>query len=485
MKQKIKQLSCFLLACQLFVITAYAKPAWPSDTGIQAEAGIVMDADSGAILYGQNIHLQYPPASITKILTALVVLEHCDPDEIVDFTDNAVYSVEADSGNKIGVVSGDQLTVEDALYAMLLVSANQAANALAEHTAGSISGFVDMMNEELVSLGCQESHFENPSGLNGDAQVVSAYDMALIAQAAYENEELLKISSATSHKLGPTTNYPGGFTVQNEHRLVITEDSSSNFYFPAAVAGKTGYLIKAGNTLVTYAESDGRRLISVILKGSPRQYFVDGKELLSFGFRSFQNVEIASLESRYVSGDETINLGNASYNASDLEIEPGRVATFPIGAQFEDADLTLEPLPEIAPDRAAALMRYTYNDRVIGEAYLMVKDGVEMPSTVSGDVENDASQTLADTATDSNAPGSDHKPGFKPLSIHALLSGLAIAVVVLLVAAVIGLVGWIIYSKKKEAEALARRRERRRQRLQQYGESDEFEKLLQDRRNKK
>ena len=121
MKQKIKQLLCLLLACQLFTGTAWARPDWPADTGIQAEAGIVMDADSGAILFGQNIHVPYPPASITKILTALIVLEHAQPDEMVTFTENACNSVESDSGNKLGVVPGDTLTVEDCLYGLLLV----------------------------------------------------------------------------------------------------------------------------------------------------------------------------------------------------------------------------------------------------------------------------------------------------------------------------------------------------------------------------
>ena len=107
MKQKIKQLLCLLLACQLFTGTAWARPDWPADTGIQAEAGIVMDADSGAILFGQNIHVPYPPASITKILTALIVLEHAQPDEMVTFTETACNSVESDSGNKLGVVPGD------------------------------------------------------------------------------------------------------------------------------------------------------------------------------------------------------------------------------------------------------------------------------------------------------------------------------------------------------------------------------------------
>lgn len=114
----------------------------------------------------------------------------------------------------------------------------------------------------------------------------------------------------------------------------MTEDPSSPYYYPEAIAGKTGYLIKAGNTLVTYAVKDNRRLVSVILKGQPRQYFVDGKALLEFGFRSFQNYTIADYESRYVTGDETISLDKGSFRASDLMIDPDSVVTLPNGASI-------------------------------------------------------------------------------------------------------------------------------------------------------
>ncbi len=132
-------------------------------------------------------------------------------------------------------------------------------------------------NEKLLEISSSVSHevgpttnnpngfTENPSGLNGDTQNVSAYDMAKIACAAFQNEKLLEISSSVSHEVGPTTNNPNGFTVRQEHRLVITEDTASEFYCPEAVAGKTGYLLKAGNTLVTYGEKDGRRLVSVMI----------------------------------------------------------------------------------------------------------------------------------------------------------------------------------------------------------------------------
>ena len=120
-----------------FCSTAFAAAEWPDNISISAEGGIVMDAGSGAVLYGKNIHTAYFPASITKILTALIVIENCDMDDIVTFSRNAVHNVEPGS-TSAGMDVGDQLTVRDCLYALVLRSANEVANALAEHTAGSI-----------------------------------------------------------------------------------------------------------------------------------------------------------------------------------------------------------------------------------------------------------------------------------------------------------------------------------------------------------
>lgn len=122
--------------------TAFAKPDWPSDTGIESEAGIVMDADSGAVLFGQNIHVQKAPASITKILTALVVIENSSLDDTITFSHDAVYNVEDGSGNKNSIEEGDTLSVRDCLYLLLMRSSNQAANALAEHVGGKPRRFL-------------------------------------------------------------------------------------------------------------------------------------------------------------------------------------------------------------------------------------------------------------------------------------------------------------------------------------------------------
>ncbi|MDO5408166.1 MAG: D-alanyl-D-alanine carboxypeptidase family protein [Eubacteriales bacterium] len=500
MKRKIKRLLTFLLACQLFLITAYANPDWPSDTGVQAESGIVMDADSGAVLFGQNIHNAYPPASITKILTALLVVENCELDETVTFSETAMMSVEADSGNKLSLVTGDQMTVEDALYSLLLISVNQAANALAEHVAGDIPSFVDMMNAKIAELGCQDSHFENPSGLNGDTQNVSAYDMALIARAAYANETLLKISSDLTHTIAPTTNNPEGVSFRTEHRLLYTDDDTSPYYFPAAVAGKTGYLLKAGNTLVTYAEEDDRKLVSVILKGQPRQYFVDAKSLMEFGFRSFHNIEIATRESRYVTGDGLINLDGTDYKSSELMIEPGRFLTLPNNADFDAAELTLGAIPEGTehPANALAQLTYTYNDRVIGTAFLMSKEMPAVPETdadgnQTGETNADGTPLTPDSSasngngSDGSADGTtgkDAEADSKHTTGGSSVPVLPIILVTLLIALAASAVGWILYSRKKEAEALARRREQRRKRLQESGEEEEFNRLLEERKQR-
>lgn len=476
MKRKLKILLCCILISQLFLMTVYAKPDWPSDTDIQAESGIVIDADSGAVIFGKNMHNAYPPASITKILTALIVLENANPDDMVTFSKDSVYNVEAGSGNKLNVTDGDKLSVEDCLYSLILHSCNQAANALAEHVAGSREDFVKMMNKKIEELGCTESHFDNPSGLNGDTQYVTAYDMAIIAKAAYSNKKLVEISSALSHEIPPTTNNPEGLTIYNEHRLVKTKDSASEFYLPSAVAGKTGYLIKAGNTLVTYAEQDGRRLISVILKGSPKQYFIDGKNLLQFGYDRFQNVELTGNETGYTEGEDPVKIGETSYKPSDLELEANRVITLPKDGKFSDTDKSLvTELPKNSPKGAVALIQYTYNDRKVGQAYLIAR--------------NDAAESSQETPENSTGPKTEEGKTEAPSSDTKKSDGNKFGAVAAGIAGVLLIVGagagLAVYKRKKEFRQSELRREERRRRLRAEGNDEAFERILKERRNTK
>ena len=213
----------------------------------------------------------------------------------------------------------------------------------------------------------------------------------------------------------------------------------------------------------------------MILRGQPRQYFTDSRNLLEFGFRSFQNVSPAETESRYVTGDEILNLERGDFACSDLMIDPDGAVTLPLGASLDDADVTVGSLPEGSPARAVAQMTYTYNDRVVGTAWLTAKDGVELPGEPEMEDPSAADQ-----------PGSQ-EPETEPVSSEpeetagrgGISAGTAVAVVLILVAAALaaGAVLYHLHQKKVEAEKLARRREERRRRLEESGEWEEFERI--------
>lgn len=487
MLKQLKRKGILALACVISIfsmsVCAFAKPDWPLDTGCQSEAGIVMDLDSGAVLFAQNIHVQEYPASITKLLTALVVVENASMDEQVTFSHDAVYNVESGSGNKLQLEEGDVLSVKDCLYVMLLQSSNQAANALAEHVGGSREAFADMMNEKAASLGCRESHFVNPSGLNDPEQLTSAYDMAQIGAAVFGNPTLLEICSTTSATLPPTINNPNGRTYSMEHKLVVTGDSSDENYYPSAVAGKTGYTSLAGQTLVTYAEQDGRRQVAVTLKSTQRTHYSDTKTILDFGFARFKNVSVAENETDYVTGEEPVTIGDETYSPSDLYLDEKAVVTLPNDAQFSDADKYLQTeIPASHPEGAVARIIYTYNDRQIGVAWVYSTKAASAPVSAEDGTDNEiaGSENTTDAAKTGTSSTADKEK--KPLKLtKATYIAAGAGVVVLLIAAA---VIWFMIQRKQEEERMRVLREKRRKRLADMGCSEEeFERLVNERKN--
>lgn len=488
-------LMCVVFFGQVFGMTSFAKPDWPSDTGIVAEAGVVMDADSGALIFGQNSRQTYYPASITKLLTALVVLENASLDEMVVFTDDAVYNVESGSGNAIGLDVGDELSVEDCLFALLLRSSNQAANALAEHVGGTRDGFVEMMNARIAEIGCTGSHFENPSGLNDSSQLVTAYDMALIARTAFENPDLMAIASTRTYKLPATKNNPEGFAMAVEHKI-LKAPAGTQLYCEGAVAGKTGWTSVAGSTLVTYAERDGRRLIAVVLKGEPTQYYLDTITLLEFGFARVKNVDITEAEGAYITGDEPVAVGDASYAPKDLEFYHPYV-TLPKDAEYGDAKKTFETsLPAGSPEGAVAVLRYTYNERKVGEAFLRLKvreSDVEVVPP-SAETEETPAANPPETEPETTKPTeseSQSRSKFKlPVPEFNLTRNAKITLILIGIAIVLALVVLVAVIRKvlevrREQKDREVRRAMRRLRLMEEGISEEeFDRLLDARMNK-
>ena len=253
---------------------------------VEAEGAVLLNCNTGQILYEKNSSVQFYPASITKLMTALLTAKNCSLSDVVTFSEAATTNLESGAVT-INLTAGDQLTVEQCLYALLLKSANEVANGLAEHISGSVSGFADLMNQRAAALGCTGTHFANPNGLNDSTHVTTPYDMALIARAAYANPVVAQVSSALSYEI-PATQKAGARQVTMGHKMLYPTDSR---YYQGIVGGKTGYTSKAGNTLVTCVERDGLRLIAVVMKASGTHY-TDTKAMLDYGFALAQNGEI-------------------------------------------------------------------------------------------------------------------------------------------------------------------------------------------------
>ena len=282
MQEKIKkELCCLIAALLLFggsigVKTAYAATA----PQIASEGAALYNATTGQFLYEKNANQQFYPASITKFMTALLVLENSSQDDVVVFSDSATGNLESGAVN-LELTKGDRVKVRDCLYGLMLKSANEVANGLAEHVSGSVSAFAQKMNRRARQLGCTNTNFVNPNGLNNANHVTTPHDMALIAKACFDRADFRALDQTTSYHFPATKKRPNGTDITMGHRMIAPGGSD---YYPGILGGKTGYTSAAGNTLVTCAERNGVRLIAVVMKSKRTQY-ADTRALLDYGFQ--------------------------------------------------------------------------------------------------------------------------------------------------------------------------------------------------------
>ncbi len=501
-----------ILLCAVLLMTtgltgrAYADVTWPSGVSIAADGGILIDAGSGTILYEKNIHEAYYPASITKILTALIILEHCDLDDTVTFTHSAVNTLEPGS-SILGARVGDRMSVRDCLYALLLQSANEVANALAEHCSGSVEEFAKLMNQTAESLGCTDSNFANPSGLNDPNHYTSAHDMALIAQAAFENPAFVEIDQTLYYDVpaGQLQQYPDGWRYYAHHRMMKRNDAN---YYSGIIGGKTGYTSLAGNTLVTCAERDGLKLIAVVLNGHQTHYS-DTAALFDFGFDHFQSVAVADKDSTYETIQNDLAIGGiASGDTVRLTVDQSSRITLPVDADIADVTSSLDySLDDTAPANAVARIDYMYGDRVVGQAFLetSVVPGYTARTVDTSDLTSpfetnalpaeEAAGTAIDPATpelapeeetfpifgasESEAPTTNMDPDHRAWSMGAIVKTVLIALtgIGVLGAAIFGI---LAYRAKKEEEAMIIRRQNREQRRKEWGSSTDFNLVMQE-----
>lgn len=232
---------------------------------IIADAAIVVDMATGYTLYEKNIQIQEYPASITKIMTATLVLENLNMDEVVTFSHDAVYTIEPGSSSAYAE-EGEQLTVEQCLYGLMLISGNDLANALGEKVSGSMDAFAQKMTEKAAELGCIGTQFKNAHGLHDEGHYTTAYDMAIIAMNAWKSSETFqKVCSTVRYDVPPTNMCNETRYWLNNNRMIR---QGEEYYYADCIGGKTGFTNEAGGTLVTFANLNGRQVVCVVLKST-------------------------------------------------------------------------------------------------------------------------------------------------------------------------------------------------------------------------
>ena len=288
-----------------------------------SSACLLMEESTGKILYSKNANSIMYPASTTKIMTAILTLENCNLSDTAVVSHNAVFSIPS-GYSTASLVEGEVLTIEQLLNVLLIPSANDAAVVLAEHIAGSVEAFSDMMNSKAVELGCLNTHFVNPNGIHNENHYSTAYDLALIGKYAMQFPTFKEISSKTRYTLPITNAYSKEDRIFNTTNDLIKPNYSSsptNYYYKYATGGKTGYTDPAGQCIVATATKDNVSLIAVTLHGdftedNLSQRALDCKALFEYGFNNFSMVSIAK------KGDVASNMKvpNATKDSSSLDL---------------------------------------------------------------------------------------------------------------------------------------------------------------------
>ena len=395
---------------------------WPQMSDINEETGFLMDAENGAVLYSKDSSVIRYPASTTKILTALLVIENCAMDDTVTMTSTGTQMAAAGSTNA-GTQNGETFTVEQCLYMLLLKSANDIANQLAEHCSGSMDAFVDMMNRRAAELGCVNTHFANPSGMPSSEHYSTAEDMALIMRECIKNETFLKIAGTESYTVPPTNMNGESRTYVNHNKLVVKD---SGYYYAPCIAGKTGYTDAAWRTYIAAARKDGKTLICVLMRGPDKTDFKDAASLFEYGFNQFGKVEVTA----------------------------GKV-TIPYGITADQ--LTSEPVASSGETGADSLheVRYFYNGIMVGSAYMTQAEY----DTYMG-VESTAA-TADQTSADEKNAGKKESGGKGTVGRTFLL--IFLIVLVVLAGALVMRILYVQREKKRRAALRRRRRAARRQ----------------------
>ena len=340
-----------LMALSMILPTfaAFAEEVTPETTANQsspaivAETAILMDAASGEILYEKNADQKMYPASITKLMTILLALEHGKLTDKITFSHDAVYSIEPGSAH-IAIQEGETLTLEQVLRAIILRSANEASNGVAEYVDGSTEAFAKHMTERAKELGCKNTNFLNANGLHNENHYTTARDMALIAKELLKHEEYRSMMSETYYEIPPTNKQTEVRYLHGQHQML---NENSLYYYKDAIGGKTGFTSEALNTLVTYAERDGMELIAVVMKCNGAEHYTDTAALFDYGFAHYESAKILSAADHTFPVKVTETYKDKAVERGTITVSPAEDVYHTLPKGTDISSLTIEKnLPE-------------------------------------------------------------------------------------------------------------------------------------------
>lgn len=286
MKREKRDYLSILIAGIFMLLSSVGVLASPNFT-IKSDSAILMDAETGQVLFEKNMNKIEYPASITKVMTGLLALENSNLDDIITMTHEGVFSIERDSSH-IALNVGEQISMRDALYALAIQSANDAANGIGIHISGSLEDFSKLMNKRAKELGALNTHFVTTNGLHDSQHYTTAYDMALFMKQAIQTPYFLDFFNQKSYDIPPTN-------MQNDIRYLHNKNGFLNGkrHYYGLIASKTGWTTEAKHTLVTAAKRGSRILIVVALNSNDASAkYEDTMNLFDYGFNEFNELSI-------------------------------------------------------------------------------------------------------------------------------------------------------------------------------------------------
>lgn len=397
---KMKIYVCLSLILTLFFSCPLTQ-AEELEPQIEAGSAILIDATTKTVLYEKEAYSKQYPASITKLMTALLSIENLQPTDTITFSEEAIFGIERGSSH-IGMDVGEQITVDQALHGLLLMSANEVANGLAEAVSSSIDAFALRMNERAKELGALNTHFVNPHGLHDDEHYTTAYDMSLIASYLADNEYFLSIMKDYTYQINGTNKTDEIRYLSQDHKMFNPLKDASIFR-EDVIGGKTGYTDQARHTLVTIARQGKTTLVAVVMKSEKSNLYSDTNKLLDYGFNSYHSLALHnSNETIKTLPVYTIKSGRPYQAGScSIGVEKNLSVLVRNDITLQDITTSLE-LPEyldMTAQEGTVIGKITYMDhsKILASNHLVIQkiDYQSSPyATVIPSIENTPSLTL-------------------------------------------------------------------------------------------